>query len=185
MRCPELHAWMSLRLDGLLPAAEASLFEEHVSGCPACAEKWRRWQAIGQLLDEAPLAEPAVDLTGRIMARIEAQARPRPRWVSLAIMGLELGVPLVVLGLTLVAWLCSATASSSEAMGAVAMAAGAVAHGVELASDLIGAGRLLLWATLTSPSVLIAICYTTAAAAALAAWLRVVVFRPANPPQHS
>lgn len=67
MRCAELKALYSRRLDGELAAPERAAFEAHLALCPACAADWRRWSTVVEQvrgLEHVPLSD-----TGRARLR--------------------------------------------------------------------------------------------------------------------
>ncbi len=179
MHCHELHEWMSLKLDGRLPDAEARRFEAHLKDCSACAEEWRLWQEIGDLFAGAPSVEPPQDLAARVMVRIQRQPRPAALGGSLLAMGLGLAVLGGVAAVPMLVVACLTVATTAETPGLLAIAASAAAHVLEIAAAAAEALRLLLWAAVRSPSAVMAPVYAFVTAGILVIWLRVAIFRRA------
>ena len=95
---------MSLMLDGEATPADEQRMREHLRTCGACAGVWERWQALDRRMVAAPHVEPAIDLTDKIMAGIEAQAnkRHRARWLGSGFLASWLTVSLI--GLAVLGW---------------------------------------------------------------------------------
>ncbi len=177
MHCLELQEWMSLKLDGRLLAEEQSLFEAHLRECPACARVWQQWQEIDSLFAGAPMARPPVDLAARVLARVERRRHRGALGSSLLVLALGLAVLAAVYVLPALGGFCLVGISAAQTPSLWATLVGVVAHFLEIVVALGEACRLTLWAAVSSRSILIAIAYAILAAATLATWLRVVVFR--------
>lgn len=68
-------------LGGDLPEAEARAFREHLAGCAACAAETALYARVFEALDRAPLAEPSVGLTERVLVRVLPSQVRRRRWM--------------------------------------------------------------------------------------------------------
>ncbi len=177
MQCLDLHKWMSLRLDGRLPAEQERLFQEHLEACSDCSLEWKQWQDIDGLFAGAAMLQPPEDLAARVMARIprRRQHTGLRRVLPVMLFGyvalvLVLGLPLLVGG-----YLLGATAAESvDALPAVVKGALEV---LEIAWTVGDAVRLFLWAVLSSRTVMAAMAYTGLAGATVALWFRLVVLR--------
>jgi len=178
MRCPELREWMSLALDGRLPAEARCLLEAHIAVCPDCAWEWERWQEIGALFDGAPTLEPPAGLTERIMARIPARPRRGAPASRLAAVALGLAVLGDLAALAIVPSLaaaCATVAASQVLPGALAVLLRLGLHLLRVVAALAEVGWALLWASVRSPVLGGMIIYIAVALAVLAAWVRVVL----------
>ncbi|HOG47813.1 MAG TPA: anti-sigma factor [Anaerolineae bacterium] len=175
MRCHEVHEWMSLRLDGCLPAAEERQLEAHLAGCPACTAAWAEWQEIASLFEGAPLALPPEDLTAKVLARVH-----KPRWGAFAGSVIAMVAGLGLLGALLLwplAGACSAAMTTAQMPGLLGVMAAALAQLLETATLLAGTGRIVLLALLTPHSAAAAMGYALLTMVALMGWLRMVSHR--------
>lgn len=181
MRCHSMHEWMSLRLDGRLPAGETRALEAHLDDCAACAMEWARWQEIAGLFVGAPLAQPPADLTARVLARVSAQRR----WQPLASSVVAMAAGFALLGL-LTLWplvgICDVAVTTARMPGTLGVASSVLAGLLQIAGMLAGAGRVLLRVVVTPQSVVVAVGYAAVLLAALAGWLRLVFGRRAPAP---
>lgn len=79
MRCTVAQRKLEGLLGGTLDARTGARLEEHLRGCPGCAEGLRQarqvWSALGE--DETPA--PGADFTRRLWAAIDAGERARPK----------------------------------------------------------------------------------------------------------
>ena len=180
MRCLELREWMSLRLDGRLAAPEAALLEAHLDSCPACSQEWRRWQAVESLFRGAPMAQPPEGLAERVMARLRRRPEAKALGGSVAVMGLGLAIVMAVLVVPLVVALGPAVATAVEAPGVLASACGAAASLVGVVVTVVEAARLLVWAVLNSPSLLVASVYAALALGMRRPWTERTAGRSAD-----
>ncbi|MCI0652450.1 MAG: zf-HC2 domain-containing protein [Planctomycetes bacterium] len=98
MKCDQAREWFSHLIEGDLPAAERTQVAEHIDRCPACGERYRRFERGIQSLRELPrhpvprsfasdlLARPELN-DGRqaALARAGDAVLPRPRsWKAVA-----------------------------------------------------------------------------------------------------
>lgn len=58
-RCERARTWASLRADGELSQLEEALLEDHVSGCPSCAEFARGFAGVAGAMRGLDLEQPA------------------------------------------------------------------------------------------------------------------------------
>jgi anti-sigma factor RsiW len=94
---------MSMALDGLLSAAEAAAFQEHLQACSQCQVRWNRWQRISHALLSEPFVGPAPGFALRVDARIRQRHQQRHQLLGgLVVVGgtVSIGV-LLLLGLVL------------------------------------------------------------------------------------
>jgi anti-sigma factor RsiW len=80
---------MSLYLDGLLERDQVVQLQAHLADCEACREEWAAMRSLSDLLDGAPLAEPAPGLAARVMQRLQQREARQRRLYS--ILGVLLG----------------------------------------------------------------------------------------------
>lgn len=177
MRCLELHEWMSLKLDGRLAATEEADLQRHLDSCAACSQAWRRWQQVEALFAGAPMAQPPADLVQRVMARLDRRPQPRAVGGSVLVMGLGLATVAAALAVPVVLWLSGAVVALAGLPGVLTAACDAAMDLWAVALTVAEAARLLLWAVLSSPSLLVAPIYAALALAMAAVWVRVAVVR--------
>ena len=58
MNCKKAEQWISMALDGELPAEKAQQLQEHLAGCPACRQLEQEWKACGDVI-RSQVAETA------------------------------------------------------------------------------------------------------------------------------
>jgi anti-sigma factor RsiW len=75
---------MSLSLDGLLDEQDEQELFNHVGTCEACADLWDRMSLVQVMFSRPVEAVPPVNLTARVMARVETHEAGR-RWYPLLI----------------------------------------------------------------------------------------------------
>jgi predicted anti-sigma-YlaC factor YlaD len=180
MRCLEWQEWMSLKLDGRLPAEQQRRLALHLDDCLACRQVWQHWQELDSLFSGATLAQPPEDLAARVMARIERRPRPTALGGSLVVLAVGLAALATVLILPLVARLCLMSTTTTDPAGALPVLVAAAASLWEVVRMAAEAARLFLWAGLSSRTLVAALAYVGVALAAVAVWLRVAVFPKAQ-----
>ena len=92
MNCPETQPLLHAYVDGELDLLKSLEVEEHLQGCPACAQAHQALEAVRATLQgEALSFEPPPDLRDRIQAAVRGASRARPavrplrwRWPALA-----------------------------------------------------------------------------------------------------
>ncbi|MFN8499376.1 MAG: zf-HC2 domain-containing protein [Anaerolineae bacterium] len=145
MQCEQTSELMSLHLDGLVSDEEWQEVRTHLVGCDACSAQWTAMSRVATLFEAAPMAQPPVDFTARLMNRVADRRSPAPSpwraitgWIVLLIGGLLL----VSLALTL-AWDSVAPwlVGLSGGLGLPALADQAIALAMNLPS--IGAALVL------------------------------------------
>ncbi len=109
-------------LEGFLPAAESTRIAGHLAGCAECQALVASFEALQDALSGLPVAEPPMDFTAGVMARIDAreEARAGERRVALGVLGAvlaTLGVALVLAGQA--AWAPALSAVSSAGVAAL------------------------------------------------------------------
>ena len=77
MECKQASIMMSLRLDGLLEAADITRLKDHQAECDTCQVEWDRMQALESLLSAAPMVRPPVRLRVQVMARLDRREQAR------------------------------------------------------------------------------------------------------------
>ncbi|MBM3749403.1 MAG: zf-HC2 domain-containing protein [Acidobacteria bacterium] len=82
MKCAHLEALLCDYLDGVLPAAQRTELEQHLTECAACAQLARDTSAAVAFMETATPVEPPPELITRILyslpAAREAQRQPAP-----------------------------------------------------------------------------------------------------------
>lgn len=181
MRCQQVHEWMSLKLDGQLPAGEAQALEAHLAACAECAETWAQWEEIAGLFVEAPMVEPEHDLAPLVLERLR---RPHPARIAASAMAVGMGLALLsVLIMAPLVTACGMAVTTAQTPGLAGMASGVLANLVRTVAVVVEGVRLVLRAVLTPRSLALVAAYACLAVAALAGWLRVVVLKKAPAPQ--
>jgi len=79
MDCGKVQFKIGLLLDGRLASREEALVMEHVRCCAICREEFAFQKAAAEALGAAESVEPAEGGWERLVKRIEAEERPRPR----------------------------------------------------------------------------------------------------------
>ncbi len=177
MRCQQVHEWMSLKLDGQLPAGEAQALEAHLGECAGCAETWAQWEEIALIFAGAPVAGPARDLAPLVLERIR---QPRPLRMAASLLAIGLGLALLaVLILGPLVTACSMAMTTVQMPGLAGTASSVLANLARAAAVVAEGVRLGLRAVLTPRSAAVAAAYACLSVAALAGWLRVVVLKKA------
>jgi|GEM_PF-1277186 anti-sigma factor RsiW len=179
MQCHDVHEWMSLKLDGRLPPDQEREMHAHLASCVACAQEWATWRDLAALFEGAPPAEPPGDLVERVWSRVHARPRRSALLSSLAAVAVGLGV---IGALFLAPWapICRLVVGTLQIPGMLRVASAVVGDLVHPAAVMAEALRVVLRALLSPGSALAAMGYGLVLVAALAAWLRVVVFRNAG-----
>lgn len=70
---------INLALDGVLDHDEEQELHQHLLGCAACADVWRRMLLVDSMLVRPPQAAPPANFAAQVMARVEAY-ETRRRW---------------------------------------------------------------------------------------------------------
>jgi len=85
MNCAELDILLCEYVDGTLDAAARTAVENHLAGCPACAELARDSAAAVEFVERAADVEPPAELVNRILFaapwRQNPKANPR-KWLT-------------------------------------------------------------------------------------------------------
>ena len=111
-----------LLVDGTLPAGDETRLRSHHLACPDCQALVLSFEALDEALDGLPAAEPPVDFTVGVMARIDARERSlaAERRVAVALLGaLALGIAAAVLLAGPAAWAPVLSAVSSATVGLI------------------------------------------------------------------
>ncbi len=82
MNCHEVEKRLPLFLEPDLPEVQKSEIREHLSSCPACAEKARKLESTWRLLGQWPEAEPSPQFKQRVWVRIDEieEKRRAKKW---------------------------------------------------------------------------------------------------------
>jgi anti-sigma factor RsiW len=112
-------------LDGLLARAEADRAGAHLESCASCQAMVQSFEALDEALSGLPMAEPPVDFTAGVMARIDEQERAmagerRIVVTVLATVSAALAVALLLAGQA--AWAPVLSEASSVGVGALRVA---------------------------------------------------------------
>jgi anti-sigma factor RsiW len=99
MNCREAGKWMSRRIDGELPRAQADLLDEHMSSCPSCTREVRLLTIPRRIGRSLPVLEPSAYFYQRIRANLELEAVRNAFWKI--VMGLSRQVVLPLGAVTL------------------------------------------------------------------------------------
>ena len=84
MKCCQAQEWMSERLDGVLEPARSQLLDQHLAGCPECAQEWIALAASWKLLGSLPELEPSPLFRARVWEKIRLAPPPqRSPWPAL------------------------------------------------------------------------------------------------------
>ena len=70
--------WTSRALDGELPERERILLEDHLAGCPACAQVAADWRGVQRAIARDALSRSPIGLADRIMARVTRESGEVP-----------------------------------------------------------------------------------------------------------
>jgi len=70
MRCAELEILLCDYMDGTLAAEQRTALEQHLAGCPSCAQLARDVAGITGFLETVPMVEPPRALVTRILDQI-------------------------------------------------------------------------------------------------------------------
>lgn len=93
MNCDQVRTKLDGYVENELATDERAAVEHHLETCSACRQRLTGLQQITALLYQIPAETPAPDLTGRIVATIEAGMQRSPRyrlWLHTATVGLGL-----------------------------------------------------------------------------------------------
>jgi hypothetical protein len=74
MECKEVREKLSAYIEGIVPAAEKPLMEEHLRACTGCKESLADLKRTIEYVQEIPEVEPPPWLTQKVMARVRAEA---------------------------------------------------------------------------------------------------------------
>jgi hypothetical protein len=102
MECEGLKERFSDYLDGILPAEERTLLEEHLKSCERCRESLAGLRkTIGHVRDLEEI-EPPLWLTGKVMAKIRAEAEPKKGIIEKLFYPLSLKLPIQAVATVLI-----------------------------------------------------------------------------------
>lgn len=167
-------ALMSLALDGMLSADEASSLDQHLLACPACQTSWNKWQRIAHVLTVEPFAGPPQGFALRLdQAMVRDEQRHERMLAGLVLAGgTTLVLALIVLGtaLTTALWMALAPPARVQLVETLGFAGQFAALVFQnLASIRDGVAALL-----PDPVVMLALCLALMAISAV--WVRLVFF---------
>ncbi len=75
MECKEVREKLSAYIEGIVPAPEKPLMEEHLRTCPGCKESLADLKSTIEYVQAIPEVEPPPWLTQKVMARVRAEAQ--------------------------------------------------------------------------------------------------------------
>ena len=102
MECEGLKERFSAYLDGILPAEERTLLEEHLKSCERCRESLADLRkTIGHVRDLEEI-EPPLWLTNKVMAKIRAEAEPKKGIIERLFYPLSLKLPIQAVATVLI-----------------------------------------------------------------------------------
>ncbi len=99
MNCREAGKWLSRRIDGELPPAQASLLDAHLSVCYSCTRELQLLAIPRRVSRFLPVPKPSPYLYQRIKANLEPEVRRNAFWQI--VMGLSRQVLLPLGAVTL------------------------------------------------------------------------------------
>ncbi len=102
MNCREAGKWLSRRIDGELPRAQASLLDQHLSVCPSCSRELRLLGIPKRISKLLPVPEPSPYLCQRIKANLEPEIRRNVFWQIVMGLSRQVVLPLGVVTLMIV-----------------------------------------------------------------------------------
>ena len=76
MQCEQVSELMSLYLDGRVSDEEWQQVDSHLGSCAACNARWAAFNRVAAFFDTAPMAQPPVDFSVRLMNRIADRRQP-------------------------------------------------------------------------------------------------------------
>jgi anti-sigma factor RsiW len=124
LNCPETQQLLHAYVDGELDLMKSLEIEQHLQGCPACAQAHKALEAVRATVKGGALYfEPPSDLRDRIQAAVRRAGRPRPavrlpRWRGPAVAAALVFV--VLAGWSLIRFLPPRSADARLAEGLVA-----------------------------------------------------------------
>lgn len=80
MKCKQLETLTLDYLDGKLASRQAEAVEQHLAGCPACAERLRGFATVSSLLEGWEPMRPSALFNARLERRILAEADSPGGW---------------------------------------------------------------------------------------------------------
>jgi predicted anti-sigma-YlaC factor YlaD len=87
-KCDRARQWASLELDGELSSFERALLENHLEGCPSCAEFRAEIGGLTTALRAAPHEPFAGVVLGRMRRRVRMRLAPAAAAMAVAAVGL-------------------------------------------------------------------------------------------------
>ncbi len=79
MECKEVREKLSAYIEGIVPAEEKRLIEEHLRTCPGCKESLADLERTIEHVQAIPEVEPPPWLTQKVMARVRAETEAEAR----------------------------------------------------------------------------------------------------------
>src|SRR5690349_17091868 len=87
-KCDRARQWASLELDGELSSFERALLENHLEGCPSCAQFRAEIGSLTGALRAAPLEPFAGVVLGRVRRHVRIRLAPAAAAMAVAAVGL-------------------------------------------------------------------------------------------------
>jgi len=103
MECKGIREKLCAYLEGVVPAEESRIIEEHLNSCPQCPNHLADLKKAGELVKDLVEVEPPAWLTQKIMSRVRAEGeRKRGIWQKL-FYPLHIKVPIQALATVFIA----------------------------------------------------------------------------------
>jgi hypothetical protein len=102
MNCREAGEWLSRRIDGELPHAQADLLDKHLSACAACTRELRLLSIPRQIGRSLPVPGPFPYLYQRVRANLDPEVRRNAFWQIVAGLSRQVVLPLGAVTLLLI-----------------------------------------------------------------------------------
>jgi len=102
MECEGRKERFSAYLDGILPAEERTLLEEHLKSCERCRESLADLRKTMEYVRTLEEIEPPAWLTNKVMARIRTEAEPKKRLIEWLFYPLSVKLPIQAVATVLI-----------------------------------------------------------------------------------
>lgn len=94
MNCREAGKWMSRRIDGELPRAQANMLDAHLSACPSCSRALQLLTIPRRVSRVLSVPEPSPYFYQRLKANLEPEVRRNAFWQIVMGLSRRVVVPL-------------------------------------------------------------------------------------------
>ncbi|MBC7251810.1 MAG: zf-HC2 domain-containing protein [Anaerolineae bacterium] len=181
--CPKFSEQISLALDHQLSQAEEQELREHLRTCQACRAQWEALQRVDRLFAATPLVAPPDGFPQRVYVRLSQQESRRQ---------IAFGVVSLVLGALIMGSIALASVGQFMPFLYFTLTSPAAEHYLTVIRQLLSLGesvlnalRLLLFACVRSPAVMICVTYSLIILALNVFWLQTLtrrLWRPVRVP---